>query len=749
MIQGIRVSKLCCPLYLGFWMIIGAGAATPGAGYAQTQSSAQVFDQNFAEIPYRDGKVIIAFDYMDTVGDTYRATGHVRITFQDMVITCDGAEYNGVTHKGTTSGRTHFSQKKAWFDCSRSEFDLSTQTAKFFDATGYTDEEFYVQGRIVLKTGRDTYSVDQGSLTSCQEKRPKWQFNVGNANIHLDQTARLHRVLFKVHGVPLFYFPYLIVPLEEKKRSSGFMPPHSGNSTTKGRQFRLVYYQTLGTSAELTTYGDYFSKRGFGMGGIFTARPNEQTDLHVEAYGVNDRLNQGGAHLLVDGESQFENGFRAAAKVNITTNFAFRQVFADGFRSATIPEEQAIVYATRAFDSFSTNFAFDRREVFFPGRSLVIQKSPSIEFASLGKSLGKLPLILYLRAAAEGLYRSDSIIKTPSMVQRLDFYPRLALRLPSLAGFSILPSAGIRETYYSARLSDGSQPAVVTAPLRRQYTDLEIELRTPGLEKSFHSTRFGDFRHLIEPTITYRRIHGITELGETIRFDDQDAIADTNEIEYGLVNRIMRRREVRPGVSQDYEFLEFKVVQKYYFDPTFGGAFIPGEANLFYPLDTLTGFATAGIERTLSPTSMSLQVTPKPSISYSVRADYDTKLSRLRDASLWATWRHDMLLFSGTYVKTNATEPGMFPAHNVQVQVGFKNPEQRGFSGSMSFSYNISNSTLLNSNSRLNYLWNCCGVYLEFQQYALGLRTESRLTFSFTLKGIGHFGNLKRPESLF
>ncbi|MGA2262380.1 MAG: putative LPS assembly protein LptD, partial [Acidobacteriota bacterium] len=373
-------------------MIIGAGAATPGAGYAQTQSPAQVFNQSVAEIPYRDGKLTIASDYMDSVGDTYHATGHVRITFQDMVITCDGAEYNHATRKGTTSGRTHFSQKKAWFDCSRSEFDLSTQTAKFFDATGYTDEEFYVQGRTVLKTGRDTYSLDQGALTSCQEKRPKWQFSVGTANIHLDQTARLHGVLFKVRGVPLFYFPYLVVPLEEKKRSSGFMPPHAGNSTTKGRQFRLGYYQTLGTSAELTTYGDYFSKRGFGMGGIFNARPNEQTDLHVEAYGVNDRLDQGGAHLLIDGETQFENGFRAAANVNITTNFAFRQVFADGFRSATIPEEQAIVYATRDFDSFSTNFAYDRREVFFPGRSLVIQKSPSIEFASLGKSLGKLPL---------------------------------------------------------------------------------------------------------------------------------------------------------------------------------------------------------------------------------------------------------------------------------------------------------------------------------------------------------------------
>ena len=73
----------------------------------------------------------------------------------------------------------------------------------------------------------------------------------------------------------------------------------------------------------------------------------------------------------------------------------------------------------------------------------------------------------------------------------------------------------------------------------------------------------------------------------------------------------------------------------------------------------------------------------------------------------------------------------------------------RGLSASVTLSYNIDSARLLNSQSRLNYMWDCCGVSLEFQQFDLGLRTESRVNFSFTLKGVGSFGNLKRPESLF
>jgi LPS-assembly protein len=734
-------------LHFGFWLLAAVSIAAPGPGYAQTQS--QKFAQVSTVIPYRDGEFVLISDSQDSIKTRHSATGHVLMTFQDIQITCDHAEYDEATRKGSTSGLTRFTQKQQWLTCSRAEFDLINQTATFYDATGYTDQGFLVQGKVVLKTGRDTYEVERGLLTSCEEKPPKWGFNVGNAKIHVDQTARLRQVVLRVKGVPVFYFPYLIVPMENKKRSSGLLPFHTGSSTSKGRQFYLGYYQTLGSSADLTLYGDYFSLRGLGIGGIFLARPNEQTRLNIEAFGVNDRLHQGGAHLLVDGYTQFQNGFRAVANVNITTNFQFRQAFSEGLRSATIPAEQAIIFATRNDDSFSSNFSFERNEVLFPIRSLVLRKSPSIEFDSLGRSLGKLPLIFYLRAAAEGLYRADSVIETPRIVQRFDFHPSVALRLPSVAGFSLMPSIGIRETYYNARLSDDAQPTAIPTSLRRQYADLNVELRTPELERSFQSDRFGDFKHLVQPLITYRWIRGVTNLQDTIRFDDQDAIADTNELEYGLVNRILRKRGTKPEFSEYYELLSFKVAQKYYFDPSFGGAFIAGEPNLFYPLNTLSGFSSTGIEHTLSPTSVSLRLTPKPGIGYDVRADYDTKLGRLRDASLWATWQHDKFQFAGTYVKTNALEPNTFSANHVQGQVLYGLPNERGFSAGLTLSYNIQTRALLNSNSRLNYMWNCCGISLEFQQYHLGVRTESRFTFSFSLKGIGNFGNLRRPESLF
>ncbi len=735
-----KAGKLCLSLSImiaGIWQSPAQDQAATASQRVRTQ------------IPYNDGTVTLVSDFQERTTKTrYRASGHVEITFQDIVLTCEEAEYDEETREGFTRGPTRFSQNKQWLTCSRAEFNFTDKTGKFYDAEGYTDNQFLIRGRTILKTGADTYKAESAFVTACEEKRPKWAFRSSIANIRVDHTARLHQMVFRIKGIPVLYFPYLVLPMEKKERSSGFLPFHTGNSTTKGRVFSLGYYQTLGQSYDLTVYEDYFSLRGLALGGIFRAKPNPQTRLYLQAYGIHDKLGQGGAHLIVDGESLLKNDFRLVARVNITTSFEFRQAFADTFRSATVPQENSALFLTRNVGSFSTNLAFQRDETHFPDRSLVVRKLPSLEFYSLGTPLGNTPFILDLRAAVDSMSRSDALAQTPSMVQRLDLFPRLSLRLPAFAGFSLIPTVGIRETYYSSHTSGQPQPEILGRSLGRQYTMFELDLRTPTLERSFHGTWLGDFKHVIEPVAGYRRIHGIDNLNETIRFDDQDAIADTNEVRLGIVNRFFREREIQPGNKQEFEFLTLGVTQKYYFDPTFGGAFQPGTSNTFYPLDTATGFASMGIERNLAPTSFSARLSPKGGISYDARADYDIKLQGLRDMSFSTNWQQDKVFIAATYFRSQAIEPGMFDSNHLQGQIAYGSPV-RGFSASVTLSYNLKARTLLNSNSRLNYMWNCCGVSLEFQQYDLGLRTESRLNFSFNLKGIGNFGNIKRPESLF
>jgi LPS-assembly protein len=706
-------------------------------------------DRVRTEMTNSDGTVVLLSDFQEKLSKTrYRASGHVQITYRDVILTCDALEYDEETRIAEATGTTHFTQGSQYLTCSRAEFNFANQTGVFFDADGYTDKEFLFKGRTVSKTGPDTYKVDEGFITSCMEKKPKWSFEASRTGLRVDHTARLHNVVFRIKGVPVVYFPYVVLPMEMKQRSSGFLPFHTGSSTSKGRIFSQGYFQTLGQSADLTVYGDYYSSRGLGLGGIFRAKPNKTTRLYLQAYGINDRLDQGGAHLVVDGESILKDDWRLMARANITSNFQFRQAFSDTFRSATISQEQALVFLTRNQQGCSTNFSFQREEVFFPERSVVVRKMPSLEYSCLGLPIARTPLIFYLRSSLEGLSRADSNLVTPGVVQRLDFHPRIALKLPSLAGFSLLPSIGVRETYYGAHQTDQDSPQLVAQSLHRQYTDFELELRTPTLEKQYSSSLLGNFKHVVEPLATYRRIHGVDNLNEIIRFDEEDAIADTNEVEYGIINRIFQNRSSGSGREDSYELMSFTLMQKYYFDPTFGGAFRGGESNTFYPLYSLTGFSATGIERSTSPVAMIFRFAPMSGISHDLRADFDTRFQRFRDAGLSTNWRQGNVFVAGTYLKTNALETGMSDSHHIQGQAAY-GQMTGGLSASVTLSYNIQTSKLLNSHSRINYVWNCCGVAMEFQQFDLGERIESRFSFSFTLKGIGSFGNVEHSDSLF
>ena len=71
-----------------------------------------------------------------------------------------------------------------------------------------------------------------------------------------------------------------------------------------------------------------------------------------------------------------------------------------------------------------------------------------------------------------------------------------------------------------------------------------------------------------------------------MRFDENDLMVNTNELTLSLTNRIYAKR----GDSVQ-EIFTWEVTQKRYFDPTFGGAVVPGQPNVFDTTADITAFA--------------------------------------------------------------------------------------------------------------------------------------------------------------
>lgn len=703
------------------------------------------------EIQSREGLVVIEADRLDReAGGVNVFDGQVVITYQDTVLKADHVVHDPVLKTAHAEGNVDVRRGLEWLKASRGDIDLETRTGTFYDVDGFTDQEVFFRAKVMVKTGPDTYTVQDGILTACNEALPKWSFRIGRAKLRVDSWARTKNTIFRIKNVPVFYLPYLIFPTGKRERQSGLLLPSTGNSSNKGRRISQSFYLTLGESTDLTYTQDYFSERGFGYGFLLRSRPNQFSSLQLDGYAVDDRLGQGGAILTGEGETRF-SGFRAVTDFSFVSSFEFRQVFSDNFFTATRPDERSILFMTRNQGPLSFNFAVAREETAFPGPNVIFRTFPSAHFRVHGKRLFDF-LYADLDASAEGLNREDGVLETPGLTQRFDFFPQVYFSAPIGDGLRVTPRLGLRQTFYSDSRSEDSQGNPTTAGdnFTRRYLEFTLDLKGWGLAKIYRDDKGqGRFKHVIEPAIRYRYLTGIDDFDRTLIFDEVDAVANTNEVELSLFNRFLIKRNGRP-----HEWLSVKLAQKFFFNEDFSGALREGRINQFYPLNTTTGFQYAALLRNSSPLTTVVRITPQRRISFDVRTDFDPDFERVRNFSITGSYGTRNLYLGTTYFTTKLLEPGTFQRNQLQGQISVGRLE-RGASLSGLFSYDIRSDRFLNYRARVNYFWDCCGVSLEYQGFSLGgdggsrVRDERQIRFSFFLKGIGFFGNIERPNRIF
>ena len=164
------------------------------------------------------------------------------------------------------------------------------------------------------------------------------------------------------------------------------------------------------------------------------------------------------------------------------------------------------------------------------------------------------------------------------------------------------------------------------APVDRLQAELGFDLRPPSLEKIFRNSHHGyRLKHVIEPDIQYHlvRAHDPENILDIVRFDAMDIFTDTNEVEYSLTNSLLARKDVpdnSPDMPQARDIFSWRLSQKYYFDPTFGGALVPGQNNIFASTIDLTGFAFEHGQR-FSPVDSVFKFAPFSNYDTELRTD--------------------------------------------------------------------------------------------------------------------------------
>ncbi len=121
----------------------------------------------------------------------------------------------------------------------------------------------------VSKTGKAVYEIQDGSLTSCPEDDSSWRLVATSIDVDQDEDeATFYNPRFEVQNVPVFYLPFLTVPIGDT-RKTGFLYPTVSYGSSDGYEFEIPVYWNIAPSLDLETTLKYMDKRGAQLNSKF------------------------------------------------------------------------------------------------------------------------------------------------------------------------------------------------------------------------------------------------------------------------------------------------------------------------------------------------------------------------------------------------------------------------------------------------------------------------------------------------
>ena len=739
---------------------------------------------------------------IDTAAHLYKFRGRpAEIENSQLIFRADEIDFNQDTGDVRASGHVFFHNfernEKLWAD--HLTYNTDDETGKFYDVIGETrpkivakpgilttNNPFHFEGQWAERIGTK-YILHKGFVTNCKTPRPWWRMRGKTFDIIPGDRVIAHNSLFLLRSMPLFYAPFFYHSLEKEPRKSGFLLPMVGHSSQRGFMVHGGYFWAINRSYDVTYRAVYYTVRGLAHHVDLRGKPRPGTDYDVIISGVQDKgdPNTGsppqkfsGLSILAVGQSDLGKGWIARININYITSFRYRQNWSDSYNDIIGSEIHSVGFVNKSWSSFTVNAIFARLQNFqtseiaitnpgdsaphFVTNAVTIRKLPEVEFTSrYRRILDRLPFYFSFDSSAGLLYRSYPIFnadnsalvdnfQTGELMNRSSFAPRVTGAF-QWAGIHLVPSFGIQETYYGEAQSPYlDRYHVVGTNIVRSSHDFSLDLIFPSLARVFNKkTIFGDkLKHVIEPRATYRYVAGIgDDFTRFIRFDENDLASNTNELLLSIANRIYARR----GDSVE-EIFSWEVFQKRYFDPTFGGALVPGQRNVIAPTADLTAYAFLVGPRSTSPVVSVMRFGTVGGLGVRWQTDYDPRLGRIVDSSFAIDYRYAKYFVSAGQNMVNTDPAITAPADQFRVRAGFGDPNHRGFNAGAEAIYDYNLHAIQYTTSQVTYNTNCCGLSVQFHNFNIGNNVGSRTEwrFAFTVANIATpLGNLKKQDRMF
>ena len=443
------------------------------------------------------------------------------------------------------------------------------------------------QGRgtadVMKQRGENRYTIlENGTFTSCLPGSNTWSV-VGSEVIHdrEEQVAEIWNARFKIGPVPVFYSPYLQLPVGDKRRS-GFLLPSAKYGSTNHFEFSLPYYWNIAPNMDATLTPHYMDKRSGVMWenefryltdageGLFeldylpsdsvysNEHPNDDNSRRWLFYwrhaGVMDQVWRFNADYTKVSDPDYFNDFDS--KYGSST---------DGYAT----QKLSVGYAVQNFDATVSTKQF---QVFDRSNSNSYSAEPQLDINAYQNDVG--PFDTHLYAQAVKFTNSNSNLPEAT---RVHLEPTISLPLGNRWG-SLTTEAKLLATHYNQTNiddynNDSTNANKLASSVNRTMPQLKVDgkmvfERDVELTPGYTQTLEPRMQYLYVPYRDQSKINNYdstflqsdyTGLFRDRSYSGLDRIASANQITTGVTSRIYDDAAVERfnvSVGQIYYFTE-------------------------------------------------------------------------------------------------------------------------------------------------------------------------------------------------
>ena len=485
------------------------------------------------------------------------ARGNAVITYQGTRILADYAEVETDAKKAYAKGHVMiFKGDEPRLQGEEIYYDFGNHTGSFPNARAMSGP-WNARGEDIQQIREGVEKIKKGSVTTCNLEKPHYEIRCKSATLYVNEKLILHSATIYVLGTPVFWLPWLDVPLNWPNIP---VQVTQGYNRKDGLKLGLTKGITINKHLWTKVMVDWRQQRGVG-GGLKTNYDYEKwAQGNIRLYWTQDKKAPtmtwvdpttgvaGSPFGRLEDRDRGQILWRHRTDLDDKTTVLFRynrvsdpylvqEFLEDEYRSEIQPH--SFVTTTRNTEHYGAMIHVEKKMNNF---ETMVERLPELRLDWKNQPFFTDKVFNESRVQYDNLKLTSNPYTSPNnTAARTDAYSRFYMPL-TWKDISFTPTAGYRGTGYNHQLNSSNSTyrnvLEYGADLRTHfYRIYDVSFDKMGID-------INQLRHIMEPSVTLLGAVSSVDRQKLTNYDTIDTVDDSSKVALGLENRLQTKRVV-------------------------------------------------------------------------------------------------------------------------------------------------------------------------------------------------------------